>query len=390
MKTKMNAVLIAMVALLLASLSVLSLWAGRQGYGHLLLVTPSAFGAPEQNPQKLEEFSEEEFLLTYEIRQSATAQAMNPKHSVMLVGTNQNYANIMGYALLDGGFFTEAAWDAQNRHAVLNATAAFQIFGSNRVSGQTLKLNGEPWIVTGVIQDNDTENPKIYAPSSVTGGQAVSLMVLMDDQTVTEAYVKNALKSVGIHESSYDFINLAKSASAFEERLSVAWKSALFAVILLFVLQAGGRLLENLRFYRNRLREIYVQELFVYHRADFVRTIAGLLLFAAGILVILLLSLDILATCLTWQEIVPITGELAAGDLGGRLVWLRNYHWIGIALFVACIGAILLYLILALKRRLPQTKKPVKIRKVERLYGKSALVRYHKNLSGRSCRREGP
>lgn len=371
MKIRTNTVLIVIAVLLLAALLVMSLLAGQEKYRNLLLVTPSTFGTPGQNPEKLEEFSEEEFLLTYEIRQALMAQAINSKHPVTLMGTNQNYANIMGYLPLDGGFFTKSAWDAKNKHAVLNETAAFQIFGSNRISGSTLKLDGEPWIITGVIQDKDMENAKIYAPSSVTGGQAQSLMVLMDDGGISEAYVKNALKSVGIHENNYDFLSLSKSASAFDERFSVAWKSSLFVAILLFVIKAGGGLIENLRFYRKRMSEIYFRELFVYHGADFVKTIAGLVFFTSGIVVILLLSLQILETCLTWQEIVPITGELTAGDFGGRLVWLRDYHWIGIALFAACIGVILLYFFLGCKSRKP--KEPAKIRRMEMLYSNSNL-----------------
>jgi len=375
-RNKASNLLIGAAVILLAALLVMSLLAGRQGYQNLLLVTPSAFGVPGHSPEKLEEFSEDEFLLTYEIRQTSTAQAIHSKHPVTLVGTNQNYANIMGYASLDGSFFTKAAWDAKNRHAVLGETAAFQIFGSSRVSGQTLKLNGESWIITGVIQDNDTENANIYVPSSVTGGQAESLMVLMDDKDITEAYAINALKSVGIHENNYDFINLSKSASAFSQRFSVALKAALSAAILLFVFNAYGRLVQSLHFYRKRMREIYFRELFVYHRADFVRTLAGLLFLAAGIALILLLFLGILETCLTWQEIIPVTGELTAGDFGGRLAWLRDYQWIGAALFAACTGVIVLSVFLAVGRKLREPKSPAEIRKMETLYGKTELVRH--------------
>lgn len=377
MKSKTNNLLIAIAALLLAALFVMSSLSNQKGYRNLLLVTPSAFGTPGLSPEKLQEFSEEEFLLTYEIRQTSTAWAINSRHPVTLVGTNQNYANIMGYITLNGGFFTKAAWDAKNNHAVLNETAAFQIFGSNRITGQTLKLNDESWIITGVIQDNDTENANIYAPSSVTGGQAESLMVLMDDKDITEAYVKNALKNVGIHENNYDFVNLSKSASAFDERFSVALKVALSTVILLFVFKAGGRIIQTLFFYRKRMSEIYFCELFVRHGADFIKTIAGLLLFAAGIVVVLLLSLEILGICLTWQEIISITGELVAGDFGGKLAWLRDYYWIDIALFAACIGVIILCFFLSLRQKSREQKETAKRRKVEMLYGKSKLARYH-------------
>lgn len=349
LRPKLSLIIIA--AILLTALAAMSFCAKREGYGNLLLITPSAFGSAGLNPERLEELSEEEFLLTYEIKQPATAQAISSKHSVTLTGTNQNYAYIMGYPVLDGGFFTKSAWDAKNKHAVLNETAAFKIFGSRRISGQILQLEGEPWVIAGVVQDNDTENANVYAPSSVSGGQTGALMVLTDDGDVSEAYVKNTLKGVGIHENSYDFIYLSKSASAFGERFSVAWKSALFILILLFILKTGGGIIQKLRFYRNRLREIYFKELLVYHRADIAKAAAMLIFLISGAAAILLLSLNIFETCLTWQEIIPVTGKLTAGDFGERLVWLRDYYWVDVALFAAFAAVIAAYLFLTLNQK---------------------------------------
>lgn len=343
-------ILLSALVLLLAALSVLSVLAGQAGYSNLLMVTPNTFGVPEISAEKLDEFSADEFLLTYEIRRPATAQAVNSRHSAALVGTNHNYAGIMGYVLLDGGFFTKTAVDSKNKHVVLNKTAAFQMFGSSHINGSVLKLNGEAWIITGVIQDNDKENANLYVPASVNGGRADSVIVLLGG-AVTEAYAKNALKSIGIHDNGYDFINLSKSAEAFSGRFSVAWKAAMSSFILLFILAAGGKLLKKTSFYREQMRELYLRELVAHNRKDLLKTICGLVAFIAGIVAVFMLSLQILETCLTWQELARITGELTAGDFGQKLLWLRDYQILGDILFWGCICVVAFGFILVLFRR---------------------------------------
>jgi len=358
------------LALILTSLFVLSRQAAQAGYASLLMITPSTFGMPGLTPERLEEFSEEEFLLTYAIRQPATTQAVNSRNSAVLIGTNHNYAGIMKYVLLDGGFFTKSAMDLKSKHVTLNETAAFQIFGSSRIAGNTLKVNGEIWIITGVIQDNDTDNLNLYAPAGVTGGRADSIMVLMDE-TYTEAYVINALKSIGVRDNAYGFIKLARLANAFDERFSVGWKASLSVAVLFFILVTGGKLMEDLRFYRGRRRELYFRELLAYYRKDFLKTMCGLLVLAGGITVMLALFLQILETCLTWQELMPITGELTAGDFGYKLLWLRDYYILSGVLFWICICLILLGLAFVLLRQLGKTGIIMEKNDVASLYGEA-------------------
>jgi len=339
------------ISFLLAALFALSELSKREQYRGLLLVTPSGPAEPGLTPEKLDLFSEEEFLLTYELRQPAEAQAVQSKHPVTIVGTNSRYADVLGYIPLDGGFFTQTAQNEKSRHAVLNEAAACQLFGSIRISGNTIRLNDQTWLITGVIRDQEPENANIYIPASVLGGQADTLMVLMDDGIFTQAYVKSALKSIGIHEGGYDFINLSKSASAFGERFSVAWEFTLLSVMLTVVLGLFGWLRLNLSCYRLRMRELYLRELFLAYHTDFLKTAGGCLLLAAGIWGMLMLSLQILETCLGWQELAPITGTLLAEEFGQKLKWLQYYQWVDLALFWTCIGLVVLCLIGALLSR---------------------------------------
>ena len=371
MKSKM---LCFALAALLLSLFILSALAGQQGYQNLLMASPLSFGIPGLSPQRLEQFAQEEFLLTYEIRRPGTVQAVNQRHSVTVVGTNSHYAGVLNYINLNGGFFTAAAMDAKNRHAVLNETAAFQIFGSVPIAGKTLKLDGESWTVTGVIQDGDAKNANIYTPASVAGGQAEAIIVLMDDR-VTEAYAKNALKRIGIHENNYEFINLSKSAAAFGACFTVAWKAALFALLLVLVIRTGHKLLGRLRFYRTKLGDLYFRELVSRYKTDFLKTASDALLFVGAIAAMLRLSLQVLEICLTWQELIWITGELTAGDFGHKLVWLRDAQPICLTVFAACIAGITLNLIGSFCRRRTTTDLKIKSKaEALALYGKSELA----------------
>ncbi|MCL1906169.1 MAG: ABC transporter permease, partial [Clostridiales bacterium] len=168
MRSKAPVFLALVAALLLAALAWLTLRCSDEGYSRLLLAKSAA--APGLDTSLLEDFCKEEFLLTYETEQRATAQAHHYRLPVTLIGTNSCYGQILGYRMLSGGFFSAAAWQAGNREAVLNAAAAFQLFGGYQVVGQTFKLEGATWLIIGVLDDGQEETPRIYVPASVTGG----------------------------------------------------------------------------------------------------------------------------------------------------------------------------------------------------------------------------
>lgn len=373
LKSRVICIWAAAVVVLLAFLFGLSFLAGLAGYANLLMATPNTLSAPALNIEKLEDLSEDEFLLTYAVRQPASAQAINSKHSVILVGTNHNYANIMGYIPLDGGFFTKSAMDAKNKYVTLNETTAFQMFGSNRITGKPLKINGETWVVTGVIQDNDTENLNLYVPASVSGRKTDSIMVLMDG-IFTEAYVKNALKSIGVHDDSYDFVNLSKSAGAFAERFAVAWKTALLTMIIFIIYLTGSKLLNQLRLLHDRLHDVYFKELIFHYRKELLKVMGALAAVVGGITAALALSLQILAICLSWQELTPIAGELIDGAFGHKLRWLRDCQLPGEVLFWACVGIAFFGFMYILIRRAKEPKPGTGKRKVLIRHGESELA----------------
>jgi len=94
-----------------------------------------------------------------------------------------------------------------------------------------------------------------------------------------------------------------------------------------------------------------------------------------AIAAMLRLSLQVLKICLTWQELIWITGELTARDFGHKLVWLRDAQPICLTVFAVCIAGIILSLILFFRRCRTTTSLKIKSKaEALALYGKSELA----------------
>ncbi|MCL1817192.1 MAG: ABC transporter permease, partial [Clostridiales bacterium] len=251
------------------------------------------------------------------------------------------------YRLLAGGFISNATWQAQTREVVLNKTAAFQLFGGNEVVGQTLKLGNESWLVSGVLDDKNTITPCIYAPASVTGGEADSLLVLMDKTAVNADYAKNALKQLGIYEHNYVIVNLATASATFDQRLIVGFKIILILIIILLLRYCLKSLAKRLPLYREQLKQLYPSELLTKHFSALIKTALAALALLGGLAVLLILALQILATCLSWQNLLPPGHDWAMGSFADKLAWLHIWYPVGICLFLLLLIVLSLTLLFA-------------------------------------------
>ena len=313
---------------------MLALLAQPELYRNLLLASPATDGLSGISTEKIERFCKDRFLITYEIPKKETVDAVRGGRQVTTVGTNCSYRNLMGYPILNGSFFTKAAWDAGQKHAVLNETAAYDIFGSINLSGQTLKIGGEPWLVVGVMQDGDLENTRIYVPSSVAGGVADSLLALVDaDGGKTEAYAKNALKELDVSETNYQIVNLSDIASMYWERFTLAWETVVCILILIFMRYQAVSLKSSLRFYKDRLRQRYLRELFAENRTAFLKSAGSASLLITSVAAILCILRQILTVCLKWQSLPPESILFGKGGFDAKTAYFKEYDLIDSALF---------------------------------------------------------
>lgn len=335
LKAKARGILLAVSVMLLAAMFALACLSEQAGCKNLLMITARGISLGGESLEKVEELCEDEFLLTYEIPQNVTVKAVNSSRPATLIGTNSAYLDVMGYMLLDGSFFTKSAWDSKSRYAVLNETAAFSVFGSRNISGSKIQMNGEAWIVAGVIQDNDTENSNIYAPSSVTGGQTQALMALMGQKNgINKAYIINELKDIGVRETDSDFIDLSQAAYSFTERFWVSLKAAWCIAVIIFGKKGVLFIAKQLSAYKNKLRRAYMRELVAEHLVGIVKTSAAALLLLAGFGTALYFMRQILETCLAWRE-MSLPDRYLSGDFVNKLAWIYDHQPIGIGLFAA-------------------------------------------------------
>jgi frataxin-like iron-binding protein CyaY len=238
----------------------------------------------------------------------------------------------MGLPIPEGSFLSNQAWTGKQRHAVLNEKAAFTIFGSSKISGNRFRLRNETWIVTGVINDGDEDRSRVYVPSSIRGGEA-SALALMSTGNLDEAYIKNSVKTLGIRDGNFYYINLQTLCRLLWERAGII-PLLFFAFLFLSLLRPLiGRFREAWFTFKQELSLHYPGEIFQKSR----KSVLMLVLFFLGLLffpvLALLLFLYLASVCLPWQDIPSLT-SLNLDLFYPHLVRIRNFEFISRIFFV--------------------------------------------------------
>ena len=319
--------------LCLAGLGILAYLAQRdaQGDSRLFFILPAETGSPRFDVEKIEEFSEKEFLLTYQILGSERVSLSHAEYSVTLVATNSSYAQIMGLPMLEGSFFSKQAWTGKLRHAVLNEKAAFTIFGSNKIAGNRFRIRNDTWIVTGVISDGNEDRSRVYIPSSTRNGEADAL-ALTNSGGLDEAYIKNSVKTLGIRDGDFHYIDMGTQYCLLWNRVEV--------IPLLFF---GFLLLSLLRPLVLRFREAWFnlkKDLNRHYAVEILKkkskSVLRLTFFALTLLLFpgltLFLFLRLASVCLPWQDI-PSLASLNLDLFYPHLVRIRNFELISRGFF---------------------------------------------------------
>jgi len=319
LKVKPTAAIALCLIPCLAALVITAFLAGKDK--DLFFVLPSGIGSPRFDVREIEAFSEKEFLLSYEIPGFEKVSLSHAEYPVTLIATNSSYPRILGFSMTEGAFFSKQAWTGKQRHAVLNEKAAFSIFGNNKIVGSRFRIRNDTWLVTGVVSDGDEDNARIYIPSSVRGGEAGALALVGMD----EAYVKNSLKTLGIHEGNFNFIDLGAQCRLLWERAEAILLLffALFFLSLLKPLVGGfGNACSALK---RDLARLYPGEILQRHRDRGSLYRAGF--FALGLALFptlaLFLLLRLASVCLPWQDI-PSLASLNQGFFSIRLSRIRS------------------------------------------------------------------
>ena len=358
-KTPVVILLYIIAVSLLAALVV----AGRHaadasGHYYQLLAKPLSRDSASVDIWAVEDFyGDSSTLVTYEIRRQASAYAIRETHRMNVVGTNGAYANVMGYSIIDGGFFTKDAFLIGAREAVLNERAAATLFGGRRIAGNSFFLNDEPWTVVGIVSDEDVDNDNIYVPASseiiLAGAATVSagaLTALQDGYGGADASMTiNKLKDLGVSENSYSFKNLGKIIASFGEMPSVALRFAFILLLCLFAWRFGRYAFRVYKSSRaeNERKDLNDVQISIAdagvderkRRASYVKAIVNILLFCVCTAAALVLARQIVEICITWQEIPLLLFETAASqdEFYGKLRALGERQSVVLYLFAASV-----------------------------------------------------
>ena len=319
------------------------------GIGNMLLAHPAELGAPRINIQKIEDFMENEFLLSYEIPSPERASLTHAEYPVTVIGTNSSYPMILGYMMTEGSFFSKQAWTGKLKYAVLNEKAAFTIFGSSRIAGNRFRLRNDTWLVTGIIRDGDDGNPKVYIPSSLEGGEAASLMAQVSGG-FDEAYIINSLKTLGIQEGNYKYYSLRiQSRVLWERPLIILCLFAGFSLIS-FLRPLAKELKKTLAVLKKELDRNYPEDILRNSRRFFLKPVLLSLLLALIPVITLLLILRVTALCLPWQDI-PSLAALNRDLFYPLISGLKCLELISRLFFILSLAALPVFLITLNKKR---------------------------------------
>jgi len=171
--------------------------------------------------------------LTYEIRREAHVTALRAGYDVVLIGTNHTYPIVMNFPLSNGTFFCKNATSEGHRVAILNEQAAFDLFGAMNIAGNVLQINGEPYLVLGVIDDGNSDNLNIFIPTTRLSYTVGTIATNLTDGSLSEAVVRSEWRQIEIDERRYHFINLYSLSMAIRNKLYFAL--ALMVISLLCI-----------------------------------------------------------------------------------------------------------------------------------------------------------
>jgi putative ABC transport system permease protein len=130
--------------------------------------------------------------------------ATNTQNSV--TGVSADYAPVRNLKVASGRFLTEEDGKDQNRVVVLGSALAVDLSGGDNLVGLTVRINGEPFQVVGVLEESggfgrNSPDQQAYVPMEIAQGRLFNASRYRGEYTVT---------SVNVQVTSKDQIDAAQ------------------------------------------------------------------------------------------------------------------------------------------------------------------------------------
>lgn len=114
-----------------------------------------------------------------------------------VAGITADYATVRNLTVALGSFLTEAQVEAQSQVVVLGSTLASDLFGTENPVGLSVRINGQPFQVVGVLEESGGFGPsspdsRAYVPIGVAQGLLFNADRYRGEYTVTSVYLQAA------------------------------------------------------------------------------------------------------------------------------------------------------------------------------------------------------
>ncbi len=136
-------------------------------------------------------------------REVRTADASTDPN-VRLLGADQDYAQNNGWEIDRGRFLTEADVRAARRSVVLGSTVADKLFGDLEPVGATVRIDGQPFSVVGVLKEKSgglnmgDSNNRVVAPIT----RAIQTFGLQDRDVWIDVRAPNAAMFAAVQDQA--------------------------------------------------------------------------------------------------------------------------------------------------------------------------------------------
>ena len=299
-------ILLILIWILLVPLLFLGFFADHEQYKNALYIVPNSNHTSDVLIEEIEKINEEKFLTTYMVEQEKRIKAIHENHIVQLRGTNYTYPFILNYPLVNGGFFTQLAQEAENKVAVLNEDAAFNMFGGNDCIGNEIIIDNLIYTVVGVLNDKDEDNKNVYIPITLLK-QSPNAFVSLLSSDISEEYIKAQYRNLGITTEHYDFVNLNALISMIKEK-GILSCILLITIMLIFLVKwAISRGIKQYEIINKLLKKNYLKELLTKEKRFLGLFFGNLVLIATLVYIIGILGLYIFTMFLNWGDLSTFT-----------------------------------------------------------------------------------
>lgn len=168
----------------------------------------------KENPLKLSElsgFAEDEAIdeVAPIAQTSATAKSGYTSDDITVYGTTGAYYNIQGLSLAAGRFLKKSDIDNNTYVAVINQTAAEEIFGTANVVGEEISLDGRAFKIVGLLAEDD----------SVTSTLSADTLEAYIPYTTIIRLADNIFEITSFYASSADENSMDAAESALESMM---------------------------------------------------------------------------------------------------------------------------------------------------------------------------